>query len=113
MSAKVGTQIFIDPGISRFVPVSGIHYNPATPDGFLIPLFTYSVFLRIATNQPIFDAVRQYKQEHPSLSEHAYDMELILYHPLPEQLTPPSSCIPPSTLERFFLILRHSLLPLL
>ena len=107
MSPKFGAQIFIDPGMSCFVPASGIHYNPATPNRFLIPYFhpSHSVILRIATSQPIFDAVRQYKQEHPSLSEHAYEMELLLYRPSPEQLTPPPSCIPPSSLERFVLVL--------
>ena len=34
MDAKIGPQIFIDPGMTRFVPASGVHYNPVTPDGF-------------------------------------------------------------------------------
>ena len=59
----------------------------------------------LATTQPIFDAIRQYKQTHPTLPDHAYDMELLLYHPSPEQLTPPLSCIAPTTFQRFFLVL--------
>ena len=34
MDTKIGQPIFIDPGMTKFVPASGVHYNAVTKNGF-------------------------------------------------------------------------------